>query len=227
MKFDHIRAAAVAEPIFSEPDPSVQSEPMASWTMQYRVFKRSVDILFALAVLPTVGMIALILIVVNPFLNPGPVFYRQSRMGLGGRRFTMWKFRTMKPCAETVRAFHARVEEDRITRFGRFLRTTRIDEFPNVINILRAEMTLIGPRPDAWEHAVRCIDEIPYYRDRFRVKPGITGLAQVRAGYADTRRAMQRKARLDRFYVHRTGTGLDLRIMRETVRVMCTGFGAK
>ena len=225
MKFDHIQAAAVAEPIFSKP--VVQPAAAASSTLQYRVFKRSVDLLFSLAVLPIVGMVAACLFVVNPFLNPGPVFYRQTRMGFGGRRFTMWKFRTMTPSAETVRAFDAKVEEHRITPLGRFLRTARIDEFPNVINILRGEMTLIGPRPDAWEHAVRGIDEIPYYRDRFRVKPGITGLAQVRAGYADTPRAMQRKARLDRFYVHRWRIGLDLLILRKTVRVMCTGFGAK
>ncbi len=225
MKFDQIKAAAVAEPIFIEP--AARVVPMASSTLQYRAFKRSVDLLFSLAVLPIVGMVAAGLVVVNPFLNPGPVFYRQTRMGMGGRRFTMWKFRTMTPAAEAVRAFEAPVEEDRIPALGRFMRTTRIDEFPNVINILRGEMTLIGPRPDAWEHAIRGIDEIPYYRDRFRVKPGITGLAQVRTGYADTTRAMQRKARLDRFYVHRSQIGLDLRIMRETVRVMCTGFGAK
>ena len=225
MKFDQIQAAAVAEPIFTEP--SVRPAPMAPSTLQYRIFKRSVDLIFSLAVLPIIGMIAAVLIVVNPFLNPGPVFYRQTRMGLGGRRFTMWKFRTMTPAAEAVRAFDAPVEEHRIPPLGRFLRITRIDEFPNVINILRGEMTLIGPRPDAWEHALRGIDEIPHYRDRFQVKPGITGLAQVRAGYADTRRAMQRKARLDRFYVHHLQIGLDLLIMRETVRVMCTGFGAK
>ncbi len=225
MKFDQIQANAVAKPIF--PEPALRPAPMVSWTLRYRAFKRSVDLLFSLAVLPIIGMVAAGLFVANPFLNPGPVFYRQTRMGMGGRRFTMWKFRTMTPSAEAVRAFDAPVEVHRITVLGRFLRTTRIDEFPNVINILRGEMTLIGPRPDAWEHAILCIDAIPYYRDRFRVKPGITGLAQIRSGYADTRRAMQRKARLDRFYVYHSQIMLDLLIMRKTVRVMCTGFGAK
>jgi lipopolysaccharide/colanic/teichoic acid biosynthesis glycosyltransferase len=225
MKFDQIQATAVAKPIF--PEPASRPAPMVSRTLHYRAFKRSVDLLFSLAVLPIIGMVAACLFVVNPFLNPGPVFYRQTRMGLGGKRFTMWKFRTMTPAAEAVRAFDAPVEEHRITRFGRFLRTTRIDEFPNVINILRGEMTLIGPRPDAWDHAIQGIESIPHYRDRFRVKPGITGLAQVRSGYADTRRAMHRKARFDRFYVAHSQIRLDLLIMRETVRVMCTGFGAK
>ncbi len=224
MKIDKIRAAPVAEPIFSTP---VSLKSTQSWTLQYRAFKRGIDFLFSVAVMPIIGLVAAILFIVNPFLNPGPVFYRQSRMGMEGKPFTMWKFRTMRPSTEAVRAFDAPVEKHRITALGRFLRTTRIDELPNAINILRGEMTLIGPRPDAWEHALRGIDEIPHYRDRFQVKPGITGLAQVRSGYADTPRAMQRKARLDRFYVHKSAIALDLRIIRETMRVMCTGFGAK
>lgn len=209
------------------PESAKLKAPMSHWTLKYRLFKRTVDLLFSLAVLPFVIMLAAGLLVINPIFNPGPVFFRQSRMGLGGVPFTIWKFRTMTPCSRGVRAHDAPVEKNRIGALGRFLRQTRIDELPNVFSILRGEMTLVGPRPDAWEHAVQYIDVIPYYRDRFRVKPGITGLAQVRAGYADTRRAVQRKARLDRFYVSKSRLRLDLIIMLGTAKIVLTGFGAK
>jgi lipopolysaccharide/colanic/teichoic acid biosynthesis glycosyltransferase len=225
MKLDQIEAGALAEPIF--PEFALRPVPMTFWTFRYRSFKRIVDIVFVMAVMPFIALLVVALLVVNPLFNPGPVFYRQARMGLGGTPFTMWKFRTMLCSATNVRAHDAPLELDRITPLGRFLRISRIDEFPNIFNILFGDMTLIGPRPDAWEHAIKYIDVIPYYRDRFRVMPGITGLAQVRAGYADSHRAVKRKARFDRFYVRKSRIKLDLLILRDTVRVMLTGFGAR
>lgn len=201
--------------------------PMAYWTPRFRAFKRLVDLVFCLVVAPVVLAGAVVLLAVNPFLNPGPLFFRQERMGMGGVRFQMWKFRTMLSCSGPKREHDAPLETHRITPLGRFLRRTRFDELPNFFNILRGEMTLVGPRPDAWDHAMKYIDVIPYYADRFRVRPGITGLAQVRGGYADNIRAVRRKARLDRFYVRKSRLLFDLRIIARTVLVVFSGFGAR
>jgi len=120
-------------------------------------------------------------------------------MGFGGRPFVIWKFRTMVDHAEdgVCRQPHDEVEHHRITPLGRFLRSTRLDELPNLINVAKGEMSVVGPRPDAWEHAVSFLQAVPYYGSRLNVRPGITGLAQVRGGYADNPKAIQRKARFD------------------------------
>ena len=201
--------------------------PVADRSPQYVIFKTIFDKGSAVIVLPLVALIALLLLALNPFFNPGPLFYRQNRMGLGGRRFRMWKFRTMTQNTGGVRDHDAPLEEERITPLGRFLRRSRIDELPNFINVLRGDMSVIGPRPDAWEHAIVHIGTIPRYGHRFRVRPGITGLAQIRGGYADSKRAIERKARLDLFYVRNARTGLDLYVALCTVRVIVTGFGAR
>lgn len=193
----------------------------------FRVFKRAVDVMFAVAALPSIGVLWVLLAVLNPVFNPGPVFFRQARMGKDGRAFTVVKFRTMLPSDDGLRAYDAALEDDRITPFGRLLRTYRIDEIPNFINVLRGEMSLIGPRPDAYDHARIYADTVPRYRLRYKVKPGITGLAQVRSGYAETARAVQRKARWDNFYVENRKLSLDGYILLQTLRVIATGFGAK
>lgn len=201
--------------------------PISRWSWRFRVFKKCVDILFVLTALPILVVLSVLLLLLNPLLNPGPLFFKQDRMGMGSTRFKMWKYRTMKPSGVGVRAHNAPLDADRITPLGHFLRRSRIDELPNAINIIRGEMTLIGPRPDAWTHAETYIATVPYYRDRFRVKPGITGIAQVRDGYADTARAVERKARYDRFYVRRSSGRFDVRILLATIAVVTIGKGAK
>ncbi|MCB1311211.1 MAG: sugar transferase [Sedimentitalea sp.] len=188
--------------------------------------KRITDLCFILVALPGMVLVALLLVLMNPVLNPGPLFFRQDRMGLGGRRFRMWKFRTMLP-DPAARLHDAPVELHRITPLGRFLRRTRIDELPNALNVIAGDMSLVGPRPDVYDHAAEYLRSVRHYRHRLAVRPGITGLAQVQSGYADSRAAIRRKARLDRFYVERAQTGLDLYILLRTVPVMLTGFGAK
>ncbi len=201
--------------------------PISRWSAKFITFKFLFDKGFALAAMPVIGLISLALLALNPFFNPGPVFYVQDRMGMGGRRFRMIKFRSMTPGDDLSRAAHDRLEEDRITPLGFFLRRTRIDELPNLINVLTGEMSVVGPRPDAFAHAIAYIAVVPHYRERFRVRPGVTGLAQVCGGYADTERAVIRKARLDRFYVRKSRALLDLFIIWRTVVVMITGYGAR
>jgi lipopolysaccharide/colanic/teichoic acid biosynthesis glycosyltransferase len=210
-----------------EAEYSALPAPITHWSARFITFKFLFDKGFALAAMPVVALLSLVLLALNPFFNPGPVFYVQDRMGLGGIRFRMIKFRSMVPCGDIPRAAHDRLEEDRITPLGYFLRRTRIDELPNLINVLTGEMSVVGPRPDAFAHAIAYIRTIPRYRDRFRVRPGVTGLAQVCGGYADTERAIVRKARLDRFYVRKSRALLDLYVIWRTVVVMMTGYGAR
>lgn len=191
--------------------------------------KRIFDILAAIVGLSQMVIVAVLLFILNPFLNPGPLFFRQHRMGRGGERFEMLKFRTMicHVSGAAVRRANDPVEEDRITRLGQILRRWRIDELPNFWNVLRGDMSLIGPRPDAWDHAEEYWDTVPFYKKRFNVRPGITGLAQVRGGYADNSRAIQRKARFDHHYVKNRSTWMELHIIWRTVIVVLSGFGSK
>ncbi|MDJ1007880.1 MAG: sugar transferase [Paracoccaceae bacterium] len=191
------------------------------------MFKSVIDVTAALVALPIVGLLAVVLLILNPIFNPGPLFFRQDRMGLGGRTFGMWKFRTMTPCETGLRRHGEPVEEHRITPLGRILRRLRIDELPNFFNVLAGEMSLVGPRPDAAAHAEHFVQEIPYYLDRFRVKPGITGLAQIRMGYAADEGEVRKKARYDRLYVRKSCGRMDLFVIAATFAVMITGFGAR
>ena len=201
--------------------------PLTRWTPGFIAFKFVIDKTCSLLAIPLVFLISIFLLIVNPFLNPGPLFFRQDRMGMGGQRFSMWKFRTMAVSHRAVRDHDAPLEEERITPFGKLLRKLRIDEVPNFFNVLIGDMSLVGPRPDAWEHSRHYALSVCYYPDRFRVRPGITGLAQVSIGYADTESTIRRKARLDRFYVRKSSVRLDLLILARTCAVILTGFGAK
>lgn len=126
-----------------------------------------------------------------------------------------------------ARAHNASLERERISVFACYLRKLHIDELPNFFSVLVGDMSLVGPRPDVWDHSTQFAANVLHYRDRFRVRPGITGLAQVRGGYAETTRAVQRKARLDRFYVRKSGIKLDLYIAWLTVGGFVSGFGAR
>lgn len=174
-------------------------------------------------------IVGILLLLMNPVFNPGPLLFRQERMGRHGRKFTLWKFRTMLPCPEgrSVRPTNAPLEEARITKLGRVLRRCRVDELPNFLNVLRGEMSVIGPRPDAWEHALHYSAAVEAYRHRFEVLPGITGLAQVVGGYADCHDATRRKARFDKFYVEHRSIALEVLIVWRTLRVIVGGFGAR
>lgn len=188
--------------------------------------RRTVDILLALAVMPIAFGFGVAIWVLNHRFNPGPLFFAQIRMGAHGHSFRMWKFRTMLP-AQGVRGPDDCVELDRITTLGRLMRKTRLDEVPNFYNVLIGDMSFIGPRPDVWDHAVAHCQTVPFYAERIRVAPGITGLAQVLNGYADCENAVRRKARLDAFYINHRSLWLDLYIVRSTFRIVLTGDGAK
>lgn len=192
-----------------------------------RKVKRLVDIVSGILGLGVVAIAGAVLWAVNPIWNPGPLFFRQTRMGKDCKPFTAIKFRTMREAHGPARGPDDPLEHDRITALGRLLRRTRLDEMPQVINILRGEMSLIGPRPDYWNHAVAYVERVPGYRERHRVKPGITGLAQVSLGYAEGVEATYRKVRYDLDYLDRGDWRMELHILWRTVGVLMTGFGAR
>jgi lipopolysaccharide/colanic/teichoic acid biosynthesis glycosyltransferase len=153
--------------------------------------------------------------------SPGPVFYRQMRAGQGGRPFQLLKFRTMIAGAEADgQARWARAIDARVTRVGRLLRRTRLDELPQLFNVLRGDMSLIGPRPERPELIAVLEQEIPFYRARLLVKPGLTGWAQVNYGYGRSVEDARVKLEYDLYYIKQQSIWLDLVILFRTVEVV-------
>jgi lipopolysaccharide/colanic/teichoic acid biosynthesis glycosyltransferase len=154
--------------------------------------------------------------------SPGPGIYCQSRMGRQGRSFTMYKLRTMTHDAEArTGAVWATRRDPRITRFGRFLRRFHLDELPQLFNVLKGEMSLVGPRPERPEIVAKLVEEVPNYLERLSVPPGVTGLAQINLPPDTVIDDVRRKLVLDREYVEQAGLGLDLRILLCTLARVC------
>lgn len=189
--------------------------------------KRLVDITISVIALPIVALIAIVICIANIWFNPGRLFYRQQRMGKGGKPFIAIKFRSMTEVKEIARGPYDGIENHRITRLGMLLRRLRVDEFPQFWNILKGDMSLIGPRPDYYPHAVVYCHDIPGYADRHLVRPGITGLAQVHSGYAECAGSIANKVNDDLRYITTANLKLELQIVKDTVGVICSGFGHK
>lgn len=193
----------------------------------YRLIKRGIDIVLAL-----IGLVVLILLL--PFISlaiyldcPGPVFYRQERLGKGGRAFRLIKFRSMVPGAEREGFPQWAVECDpRITRVGKILRLTRLDELPQLINVLRGEMSFIGPRPERPEFIAQLQEQIPFYRARLAIRPGLTGWAQVKYRYGSSVEDALIKLEYDLYYIKHQSFYLDLLIFLKTIGVVFTFKGA-
>ena len=190
------------------------------------VWKRIFDIVIGLLLLPVLGAAAFAVFFLNTHLNPGPLIYVQKRMGRHCRPFVAFKFRTMHAAGAVSRTANDPLELDRITPLGGFLRRTRIDELPQIINVLRGEMSLIGPRPDYFDYAVHYLSEVPGYRERHSVRPGISGLAQTEVGYVESTDATRRKVNADLYYIANRGFRLEAWIVWRTFAVIFTQAGA-
>ena len=186
--------------------------------------KKAFDLVVSFALLVPLTAACLLLVVLNPVFNAGPLVFKQTRMGLGCKPFAVIKFRTMTPGPTAKRGAFDLLETGRISSLGVFLRRTRIDELPQIINVLRGEMSLIGPRPDNYDHACVYLDAIPGYAARHRILPGISGFAQVEVGYVDGMNGMRRKIEADLFYCAQANFWLDLWI---TWRTVCVVVGRK
>jgi sugar transferase (PEP-CTERM system associated) len=190
--------------------------------------KRLVDIL--VSVLGLIGAAPLMLVValLIKIDSRGPVFYRQQRVGQNGKLFTLTKFRSMRNDAEaSTGPIFADKDDCRITRVGRVIRTTRVDELPQLLNILRGEMSFVGPRPERPFFVEQFAKEIPYYSQRLSVKPGITGWAQVCYPYGATLEDAVEKLRLDLYYIKNMSLFLDLFIIMKTFKTIVLGKGAR
>ncbi|WP_338251033.1 sugar transferase [Dictyobacter halimunensis] len=156
----------------------------------------------------------------------GPIFYTQERLGYRGSCFSMYKFRTMQVAAgQQTQLTWTTSRDPRITRIGRFLRATHLDELPQALNILRGEMSLIGPRPELLQFASTLEKELPQYRSRLHVKPGLTGWAQVMYHYGDTLQDEQIKLSYDLYYIAHQSFLLDLQILLKTVGEVVRAHG--
>jgi sugar transferase (PEP-CTERM system associated) len=159
--------------------------------------------------------------------SPGPILFRQARVGRKGRSFTLFKFRTMAQNAEASGAVWAAKNDPRVTPVGRFMRKTRLDEIPQLWNVLRGDMAFVGPRPERPEFVQWLSSEIPYYDLRHIIRPGITGWAQVRYQYGASLEETRQKLEYDLYYVKHLSLGLDLLIMFETIKTILLRRGAQ
>jgi len=188
---------------------------------RYAEFKRAIDILFALpAVLIAAPVIAVLGLLVK-LTSRGPAFYVQERVGQNGRVFKIVKLRTMVQDAEArTGPVWASANDPRETSLGRILRRTHLDELPQLWNVLRGDMSLIGPRPERPVFVEKFKQEIPNYTERLAVRPGITGWAQVNHVYDQTVEDVRQKVEFDREYIRQMGWGIDLKIMAATAARM-------
>jgi sugar transferase (PEP-CTERM system associated) len=190
--------------------------------------KRACDLLVAAMLLVLTLPVMLLTALAIAVESRGPVLYRQERVGLKNKLFQVIKFRSMRLDAEhDGRPRWAGHSDDRITRVGRLIRRMRIDELPQLVNVLRGEMSLVGPRPERPFFVETLTKDIPYYAVRHSAKPGVTGWAQVRFTYGATVEDAKQKLQYDLYYVKNHSLLLDLLIMVETVHVVLTGKGAR
>jgi sugar transferase (PEP-CTERM system associated) len=198
-------------------------------------FSAGFMLLRRLIAIAAAGVLLLVVLPILPFVilavkldSRGPVLYRQKRVGLDGKVFYCYKFRTMRQDAEAdTGATWATDDDPRITKVGKFLRTTRLDEVPQLWCVVKGDMSFVGPRPERPEFVEMLAQEIPFYAVRNAVRPGITGWAQVRYKYGNTVADSKEKLQYDLYYIKNMSLGLDLMIMFQTVKIVLLGRGAQ
>lgn len=191
------------------------------------LFKRFLDIVLSIALFVVTSPILIISAIVIWFESPGPVFYFQERVGEKGRHFRMIKFRSMREDAEKDGAVWARVDDDRTTCYGRFIRKLRIDELPQLWNVFKGEMSFVGPRPERPMFVSKLEKTIPYYNIRHDVKPGITGWAQVCYPYGASEEDALRKIEYDLYYMKNLSISLDLVVVFKTIKTVLFQIGSR
>jgi sugar transferase (PEP-CTERM system associated) len=191
-----------------------------------KLFKRTIDLLISSTMLIILSPLIALTAIIIKLDSKGPIFFSQERMGENRKPYMVHKFRSMRSDAEeSTGPVWAQENDDRITKIGNFIRKTRIDEIPQLWNILKGEMSFVGPRPER-EHFVKELEEIiPYYGERFSVKPGLTGWAQVSYGYGATVEDAIEKLNYDLFYIKNMSILMDIMIVARTVKTVIFGMG--
>ena len=192
---------------------------------RYGRFKRGMDLLVALVALPAFVLSIPLVLLGDVVANRGPLFYRQRRVGRNNEEFTIWKYRTMRASSDNAPSDWTTENDPRITRFGRVLRKTHVDELPQAINLLRGEISTVGPRPEQPQYVAQLSESIRFYRLRHLVRPGITGWAQVKYDYGSTEIDAMEKLQYEFWYLRHQSLNLDLRVVGRTIRSFVRGGG--
>jgi len=209
-----------AEHMLSEAELVAEMLTQAALSQELNIppYKRTFDLLVSLPLVACFLFSLFWVVILNPFFNKGRIFFVQERIGQNGKVFKIRKFRTMVGGLSDARFQNE--EKNRITGFGEFLRRTRIDELPQIWNVFVGDMSLIGPRPERPKFVVEYMERIPNYARRLAVRPGISGLAQLRHGYTSDVAGTGRKLRWDLEYINRMSFRLDMVILGETARIV-------
>lgn len=200
-------------------------EHFAIFRFYNRFFKRLFDIILSVIILLITLPISIIAIISIKITSKGPIFYRQLRVGLNHKEFEIIKFRSMTIDAEKTGAQWAQKNDPRVTKIGAFLRATRIDELPQLWNVLKGEMSLIGPRPERQVFIDELEKEIPFYEYRHKIKPGISGLAQVCYPYGASIEDAKHKQEYDMYYLKHYSLWLDFKIVLLTCKTVILKMG--
>jgi exopolysaccharide biosynthesis polyprenyl glycosylphosphotransferase len=200
----------------------VDFEVMPEWQKHA---KRAFDIFFSALVLILSFPFMLLIAFLIKTTSKGPIFFTQERIGLKGKPFRIIKFRSMRPDAEAGGPQLSREDDPRITKIGKFLRKTRLDEFPQFWNVLIGEMSVVGPRPERAFFIAQIIEKAPYYKRLQKVKPGITSWGQVKYGYAENVEQMVERLKFDILYIENRSLAVDIRILIYTIKTIIDGDG--
>jgi exopolysaccharide biosynthesis polyprenyl glycosylphosphotransferase len=192
-----------------------------------RRLKRILDVILAGIGLLLASPLIVLTILAIKLDSRGPVLYKQVRAGEFGQLFTILKFRSMRVDAEKGGAQFARLNDDRVTRVGKFIRKTRLDELPQLWNVLKGEMSMVGPRPERPVFIEQLEQQVPFFKQRLYVKPGVTGHAQVRCRYGASAEDMLEKLQYDLYYIKSYSVLFDLSIIFDTVKVVLLRIGAR
>lgn len=220
--YDMLIGAARITDLAGTPLVTITDPSMSDWQI---CIKRAADVVVSLFCLVVLSPLCLLLAVLVKTTSSGPVIYKQERIGLYGRPFMIWKFRTMKNNAEMQLPRLTSPDDDRVTPVGHWLRKYRLDELPQFWNVLRGDMSVVGPRPERSYYIQQIMQQAPYYCLLYKIRPGLTSWGPIRVGYTDTIAKMIDRLNFDMVYMENMSLLLDLKILFYTIRVIVDGEG--